>query len=31
MTAFVDNAGKINFRDDVYMRDAALEKTILNY
>jgi L,D-transpeptidase YcbB len=29
MTAFVDNAGKINFRDDVYMRDAALQKTIL--
>ncbi len=31
MTAFVDNEGKINFRDDVYKRDDALEKTILNY
>jgi murein L,D-transpeptidase YcbB/YkuD len=31
MTAFVDNAGRINFRDDVYKRDGALEKTILNY
>ncbi len=29
MTAFVDNEGKINFRDDVYKRDDALEKTIL--
>jgi murein L,D-transpeptidase YcbB/YkuD len=31
MTAFVDNQGRINFRDDVYKRDGALEKTILNY
>jgi murein L,D-transpeptidase YcbB/YkuD len=31
MTAFVDNAGKINFRDDVYKRDGALEKAILSY
>jgi murein L,D-transpeptidase YcbB/YkuD len=31
MTAFVDNVGRINFRDDVYKRDGALEKTILNY
>jgi murein L,D-transpeptidase YcbB/YkuD len=31
MTAFVDNAGRINFRDDVYKRDGTLEKTLLNY
>jgi L,D-transpeptidase YcbB len=31
MTAFVDNGGKINFRDDIYKRDAALEKTLLNF
>jgi murein L,D-transpeptidase YcbB/YkuD len=31
LTAFVDNQGRINFRDDVYKRDAALEKTIMNY
>jgi L,D-transpeptidase YcbB len=29
MTAFVDNQGRINFRDDVYKRDELLEKTIL--
>ncbi len=28
MTAFVDNRGRINFRDDVYKSDDALEKTI---
>jgi L,D-transpeptidase YcbB len=31
LTAFVDNQGRINFRDDVYKRDADLEKTLLNY
>jgi murein L,D-transpeptidase YcbB/YkuD len=31
MTAFIDNAGRINFRDDVYKRDDALQKTIMNY
>jgi murein L,D-transpeptidase YcbB/YkuD len=31
MTAFVDNAGRVNFRDDVYKRDGALEKTLLSY
>jgi len=31
MTAFVDNLGRVNFRDDVYRRDGALEKTLLNY
>jgi L,D-transpeptidase YcbB len=30
LTAFVDTEGRINFRDDVYKRDAALGKTILN-
>jgi murein L,D-transpeptidase YcbB/YkuD len=29
LTAFVDNEGRINFRDDVYKRDDILEKTIL--
>ena len=29
LTAFVDNQGRINFRDDVYKRDAALEKTLM--
>ena len=28
-TAFVDNTGRINFRDDVYKRDDALEKTMM--
>jgi L,D-transpeptidase YcbB len=31
MTAFVDNQGSVNFREDVYKRDAALQKTILSY
>jgi murein L,D-transpeptidase YcbB/YkuD len=31
MTAFVDNEGRVNFRDDVYKRDDALQKTLLNY
>jgi len=31
MTAYVDNQGRINFRNDVYKRDGALEKTILSY
>jgi murein L,D-transpeptidase YcbB/YkuD len=31
LTAFVDNEGRINFRDDVYKRDAELEKTLMNY
>jgi len=29
LTAFVDNQGRINIRDDVYKRDGALEKTIM--
>jgi L,D-transpeptidase YcbB len=29
LTAFVDNAGRINFRDDIYKRDGALEKMII--
>lgn len=29
MTAFVDNKGTINFRDDIYKRDGALEKMII--
>ena len=29
LTAFVDKEGRINFRDDVYKRDAALAKMIL--
>ncbi len=29
LTAFVDNKGRINFRDDIYKRDAALEKMII--
>jgi L,D-transpeptidase YcbB len=29
LTAFVDNKGRINFRDDIYMRDEALEKMII--
>jgi len=29
MTAFVDNQGRVNFRDDVYKRDELLEKTLL--
>jgi len=28
-TAFVDNRGRIQFRDDVYQRDAELEKMII--
>jgi murein L,D-transpeptidase YcbB/YkuD len=28
LTAFVDDQGRINFRDDVYKRDGALEQTI---
>ncbi len=31
LTAFVDNEGRINFRDDVYKRDAELAKTLFNY
>jgi len=31
LTAFVDNQGRVNFRDDVYRRDSALEKTLLSY
>ena len=29
LTAFVDNKGRINFRDDIYKRDDALEKMII--
>ena len=29
-TAFVDRKGRINFRKDIYKRDEALEKMILN-
>jgi len=29
MTAFVDDKGRINFRDDIYKRDGALEKMII--
>ncbi len=29
MTAFVDDNGRINFRDDIYNRDEALEKMII--
>ncbi len=29
MTAFVDSDGRINFRDDIYKRDEALEKMII--
>ncbi|HTB24670.1 MAG TPA: L,D-transpeptidase family protein [Puia sp.] len=29
MTAFVDNKGRINFRDDIYKRDGALGKMII--
>ena len=29
MTAFVDNQGRVNFRDDVYKRDGELEKTLM--
>ena len=29
MTAWVDSEGRINFRDDIYKRDQALEKMII--
>ncbi len=29
LTSFVDNKGRINFRDDIYNRDGALEKMII--